>query len=448
MTVRNIPLACAAFLFSSTAALAAPELHIADAVSLTRPVPIRVTGIAPGTDIVIRAERPSPYKDGRIFRSEMAYRADRRGIVDTAEPAPVSIDPQRSDVAVDPFAPFWQMQRTEEPAEAGWDDNEVRLTIDLDGDALPDMSGSVRVGPDASDSVEAALTHDFPGAFVARPAGSANRKLPLVIVLGGSEGGDGAARSMTPAFIEQGYAVLGLPYHSPKYYGRESQFPELPSSFAELPVDYVEAVLEAVRGREGIDGTRIALWGASKGAELALLTASYRKDICAVVAIVPSDIVWEGWGPAAIEGETSGFSYRGQALPFVPYVGMGAIIAKLARGERVDLRPAMDAGRSAFADRVEAARIRVENIGAPVFLVGGGRDGVWASADMAQNIARRRKSQNLPTTLLTFPEASHSLSWSPFHPGQAADARARAEAFPAMIKFLAEAFSPQGCVSR
>ena len=428
-----LPIALVAF---SVTADAAPLLHIPETATYADTVSIRVTGLAAGSDVTIRAERPSRFGGGSIYRSVLRYRADSDGIVDTATPAPVSVEMAGERLAADVFAPFWRMSMTADTASDNWDLNEVRVTVDIDNDGMPDLARSVHIGPSWADIVETPFSTDYPGAFIARRAGATGEDRPAVIVLGGSEGGDGGARAMTPALIEQGYVVLGLPYHSPRYFGNAQQFPELPDSFAELPVDYVEDALVLLRQQDGVNPDRIAIWGASKGAELALLTGSYGAPICAIAALVPSDVVWEGWGPASVEGETSGFSRDGEALPFVPYVGMSEIIARLSRGEQAALRPAMEAGRRAFPDRIEAARIRVENIDEPVFLVGGDRDDVWASAEMARTIAARRQAAGLETVLLTYPEGSHSITFSPFDPGSAADAAARREAYPAMLDFF------------
>ncbi|MEL6709828.1 MAG: dienelactone hydrolase, partial [Pseudomonadota bacterium] len=53
----------------------------------------------------------------------------------------------------------------------------------------------------------------LPGAFLTLPSG--NGPHPAIIVLGGSEGSDSAARTFTKRFVPQGYAVLGLPYYGP-----------------------------------------------------------------------------------------------------------------------------------------------------------------------------------------------------------------------------------------
>ena len=58
--------------------------------------------------------------------------------------------------------------------------------------------------------------------------------------------------------------------------------------------------------------------GTSKGAELALLAAVRMPWIKALVALVPTDVVWEGWGLGVSPGQRTTFAWQGNALPFVP----------------------------------------------------------------------------------------------------------------------------------
>ena len=163
----------------------------------------------------------------------------------------------------------------------------------------------------------------------------------------------------------------------------------------------------------------------------------------AVAAIVPSDVVWEGWGPGTVDGVSSSFSWRGVSLPFVPYIGMDAEIAKYSDPDATPrLRTPQDNGRHAHPERVEPARIRVEDIDAPVLVAGGDQDNVWASGEMAQYIAERRFAAGLDTVSLIFPEAGHALSGtgtpseSSTYRYSEADLAAQQAIWPATLQFF------------
>jgi dienelactone hydrolase len=246
----------------------------------------------------------------------------------------------------------------------------------------------------------------FPGAFLARPAAPGPR--PLVIVLGGSEGDDERAREVAPKLAAQGYAALGLPYRSPDR-GKGPAIAGLPSLLSEIPVDRLLRVREWAAADPRVDAGRIGLWGTSKGAEFALVAAAHYDFVDAVVAIVPSDVVWEGFGSGSVERTgTASFSIDGKALPFVPYGAPG-------RG-----RSAKDAGRRMFPARAAAARIPVENFRGPLLVVGGVLDQSWDSAGMSQAIAERRAEHGRPTVVLIFPDVGHAFGGDLLDPVDAA----------------------------
>lgn len=277
-----------------------------------------------------------------------------------------------------------------------------------------------------------------PGAFLVRPEGV--ERPPVIIALGGSEGGDSAARGDASRFAAQGYAVLGLPYYSPAYGDQPQEVEGLPKAFVDIPLDLVERARDWLRARTDVDGERIGLYGVSKGAEFALAAAARVDGLAAVVAIVPSDVVWEGWGDGQPEGTSASFSWRGKALPFVPYVGMNAEFAKFGTGETPRLRTPQDAGRRAHPDAAATARIRVEDIDEPVLVAGGEKDDIWASGEMARAIAERRAAAGLQTVIYDFPEAGHFLGGtgegSVNDAGGEANLAAQKMVWPATLAFL------------
>ncbi|RJY10212.1 dienelactone hydrolase [Aurantiacibacter aquimixticola] len=275
----------------------------------------------------------------------------------------------------------------------------------------------------------------MPGAFLHLPGGEGPH--PVIIVLGGSEGGDSSARTFAERFGDHGYAVLGLPYYSPRPEGSDGHIPGLPRAFAKIPVDYLEQANAWLATRHDIRSDAVGLYGVSKGAEMALLAGTLIDGFAAIAAIVPSDVVWEGWGA----GETtSSFSWRGKALPFVSYEGMGQEFANPTGPEgRPRLRLPHDKGRNANPDRAVLARIPVEQIDEPVLVAGGDADLVWNSGEMAQAIAERRIAAGLPTVSLVFTDAGHYLSGhGSRETGNPANQFAQAEIWPATLAFFAE----------
>lgn len=278
------------------------------------------------------------------------------------------------------------------------------------------------------------------GAFILVP--DTGPGTGAVVVLGGSEGGDGTARRIGAALAEAGFTVLGVPYFRSPGDASAGPHGSLPSVFANLRVERVGEAVDWLQSRTGIARDQVALYGFSKGAELALLVASLGGPWAGVVAISPSDVVWEGWGRGIAAGTCSGFSWEGRPLPFVPYEGFDREMARYARGDRgARLANAHEAGRVRHPRRVAQARIPVERARCPVLLAAGGKDLAWPSATMAASIETRRRRAGLETGLLVYPECGHVLcgrgDWRhPTSPTGAADQRARAAIWTATIDFL------------
>lgn len=253
----------------------------------------------------------------------------------------------------------------------------------------------------------------FAGAFLATPA-HAPQLLPLIIVLGGSGGDDGTARHVAPLLAAEGFAALGLPYISPDR-GDGQSIAGLPSDFSRIPVERLEEVHRWAAGDPRVDGERIGLWSVSKGGEFAMVAAAHFPWLDAVAAIVPSDVVWEGFSYSTPEGTgTPSFTLRGRDLPFVAYSAPG-------RG-----RDVKEAGRRADPQQAAAARIPIENFAGVLLVAGGELDRSWDSAGMSQGIAERRAEAGRTTISMIFADAGHDLDPTFLDPIDAGDGSAEA----------------------
>ena len=390
---------------------------------------IRAKGLQPDTVYTLVLETPAYWDKDVTRRSETPYRSDARGRIDTDAQAPEGEDERSA------HRPLRTLSTVREPLD-GVSMSNARIRL-LDADGTEVARRAVAFGPDRSQLSETPLGEAFDGAFVLSREGAGPQ--PAIVVLGGSEGGDSAARGAAPRYAAEGFTVLGLPYHAPDWTGEGSAFPGLPSAFAHLDIAYLEAAVAALRERDDVKAGSVQLVGVSKGGEYVLLAGSLIPDssvgggFCGIVANVPSDVVWEGWGSAELDAPYSGFAYKGEPLPFVPY-------ANIARGinpnDPYTLAQSHADGRAANPDRVEAARIRVENIDEPVLMTGGGADTVWPSGDMVRNIAVTREAAGLPTESFVADGAGHGLSGTPLRRGTVADTAARLESYPATLAFL------------
>ena len=404
-----------------------------------QPVAVRLTGLGPSQAVEVSAERRFGRPEPMVWRSSAVFAPDEQGQVDLTTHAATG----GSYAGVDAAGLFWSMTPTTTPAPADWRSGEVRLTASVNG--LVVATGETRlIG--ALATVEAEDIPGFPAARLYHLPGGAPR--PVIVVLHGADGGTGASDRFGRKLASLGYAVVGLPYYSADWggYGRPKEIPGLPGSFIDIRIDQIADLRDWLRTRPDIDASRIALFGGSKGAEFALIAASKYDWIAAVVAFAPSDLVWEGWGLETVEAEgtRSSFSYQGEALPFMPYVGF--VEGLLAGPGKADLLKIHEDGRAAHPDREAAARIRVEDYPGPVMLVAGDADREWRSGRMARNAAASRAAAGRETVLLVYPEAGHDVGGDGWAPtvgevarggGSAeANARAQADAWPRVLAFL------------
>lgn len=428
------------------------------------PLSLAVSRLKPGSQVKLRTSRLiNGYMGPQVFQAEALFEADAAGRIDPAKQAPRS----GSYNGVDPRGLFWAMK----PARAA-EALSQQLRQAPKGEVL------VQAFATATDGAETQLAEDrvllrsmaeglqrrpaegLPGAQLVLPP-KAQGKLPVVIVLGGSEGGSGGSRGLAASLASRGLAALSLPYYSPQRWGATGpmppELPELPKSFAMIELSQLEQARDWLAKQPEIDAARVAVYGVSKGAEFALAAASRMAWLRSVVAVVPSDVVWEGWDSTnSLALNQPSFAWKGQALPFVPYVDFQQEFAGFMTGAPVIVRRPQDKGRAAHPERALAARIEVERYQGEMLLVAGSDDQMWDSGGMARSIAARRAEAGLTTEALVYEGAGHAINGSGYAPTTQhnagpmkmggtpeADARAQGDAWPRMIAFLRRTLAAQ-----
>jgi uncharacterized protein len=267
---------------------------------------------------------------------------------------------------------------------------------------------------------------------------SAIGALPGVVLLGGSEGGLNSIVSLEAELLaRQGYVVLQL-----GYFGA----PGLPEKLQLIPIEYFTHAVDWLGAQPGVDDAHIGIFGASIGGEVALVVAAYDPKIKAVVAAVPSSVVWPGIDTSSTPGERpSTFTLAGKPLPDLPYGWTGAFHGVFAL---------YDDGLKALDQHPDAV-IPVEKINGRVMLVCGQADTLWPSCPMSEQAAARLKAHGRPVELLEYAEAGHTVFGPPVDPAvpyfrsiaplggtPEGVATARKDAWPKALAFLAAALKP------
>ena len=203
-------------------------------------------------------------------------------------------------------------------------------------------------------------------------------KQPLVVGLGGSEGGNAWDsdywKKIRDQFIAKGYAFLAIGYFGGK---------GTPDTLNKISINQVhDAILVATKNKK-INKRKIAIIGGSRGGDLALLIGSYFKDIKCVVAIVPSHVAFPGH---TNHFTTSAWTFHYKELPFVPVNEEAVPYLR-----KHDLRGTFTAMlKDSIAE--EKAVIKVEKINGPILMLSATKDDHIPSVEMCDKMIASLKA--------------------------------------------------------
>ncbi len=128
-----------------------------------------------------------------------------------------------------------------------------------------------------------------------------------IIILGGTEGKFELTKLLAKQFTKNGITTMALAYFNE---------PGLPDHFENNPIEYIE---NAALWLKNNGYSKVGIWGISKGAELALISASLMPNlISTVVAVCPINIVPQGFMKNKLPKllHCSSWSWRGNELPY------------------------------------------------------------------------------------------------------------------------------------
>ncbi|HEY6327621.1 MAG TPA: acyl-CoA thioesterase/bile acid-CoA:amino acid N-acyltransferase family protein [Candidatus Cybelea sp.] len=336
---------------------------------------------------------------GMTFAADATYRVPHTGVLRLSEAAPVSGTYRGANA----MGLFWSALPNGPPAKG------FTFERDTDVQAIPyrvtASSGTQTATAQGTrffvaDDVERRVV-DGPGLIATLYRNKRAGCHPGVVVLGGSEGG--VPEEEAAVLASHDLTTLAL-----AYYGA----PGLSRSLTNVPIEIVQRGMALLSKDPSVCPGDVALFGGSKGAELALLAASTFGGVRGVVALKPSSVVFSGLFGDSTTPQSS-WSYGGKPVPFANGAVPGAVAASVAKQEAAHDRVAYVAD---YAAQVEnntdaAAIIPVEHIAAPLLLAAGGADGLWPSQYMAEQIERRRAmmTKRYADRLLVFPDAGHLI---------------------------------------
>jgi dienelactone hydrolase len=363
---------------------------------------IRLRGLASGCEVTLRATLRD--QAGRTWTSATTFAADGDGTVDLQRDAPVT----GSYSGIDPMGLIWAMDLRDDPG--GTPDplapTPLRLVAEVDGEPVATAEVDRLRVPDGVTLTD--VRDDGLVGVLCCPAGSG--RLPAVLLLGGSEGGmhvDDAA-----LLAGHGYAVLVL-----AYYG----LPGLPDTLESVPLEYFGRALDYLAAHPRVDADRIAVSGASKGGEAALLVAAMFPLARNAISVVGSGLVTQGISQSIVTGSfldilstpVPCWTHRGRPVPYLPNVVTPELVELVAAGAPVSLRLA--APDLSLGERVAAATIPVERIRGEVLLVSTVDDQGYG-IEFHEVAAKRLAAHGRPYRHVVYADAGHAIAAPPYAP--------------------------------
>jgi dienelactone hydrolase len=346
------------------------------------PVRIELRAFPPREPVTLMALHTFP--SGSRWQSQATFLADDNGGVDVARQAPVS----GTYEGVSPMGLFWSAERLPgkvQLAAGGGVIQPIHVRLEARSATVARAELTIERRVAAPGVTRHPLRFEgVVGTLFLPPGGGPH---PAVIVLSGGGGGIDEYRGAILA--SHGYAALCLGYFG---------LPGLPRGLVNIPLEYFEAAIRWMRAQSWLRDHFLAVWGESRGGELALLLGSNFPEINAVVAWVPSGVVFWALGHAE-PGDTrprAAWTFRGKALPYLQEFNSNLGAAPAAeRGRPVAYTPFY---LSHLRDKqaVERAVIPVENTKGPVLLVSGSDDRMWPSSALADIAFHRLEANKHP----------------------------------------------------
>jgi pimeloyl-ACP methyl ester carboxylesterase len=380
---------------TSTAAVSfydlAPDTPVpAPSMLWTDPFDVRITGLEPGAQVTVGA-RFTGWGSSAVFQS------DAEGTVDLATAVPVS----GSYAGADADGIVWSMTASSSSSDPPNDPYGLRITVEVGG-ATVASGEQERIATVPGVSCSNVSAQGLVGYYCAPASGP---RYGGIVTFGGSEGGLTTGAMYASYLASIGYPTLGLAYFSA---------PGVPTNLVNIPLEYFDTAMTWLAARPEVAPGKLAVLGGSRGGELALLLGATFPKVTAVVAALPSGVVWPGI--PADNSIVPAWTYQGKAIGYlnVPVTTQplqvtepdGVVAYAFANGFLAEVTAATPA-------ELDQATTRVENTSGPVLMEAGEDDQLWAACTLGQIAMDRLKSSGhaakYADALDCYPEAGHNV---------------------------------------
>lgn len=361
-----------------------PAIHISpNDVLLGEPLTIHVKHLAPRQQVTVKARRVA--RQDEVYSSRLLLHADEKGNLDLSTPVDKNQAPCRL---------LWSMTRevdTKAVSDRTSELDPLLTTVSVESQGKLLASATLKQLMVGENVLRETLREKGLVGTVFRPR--ATGKYPAIIAFGGSGGGLSEGREALLA--SQGYVVLALAYFN---------YETLPKTLTNIPLEYFGSAIEWVQAQSFVIPDKLAVMGTSRGGELALLLGATYPQVKAVIAYVPSHVVWPG-APFR-----SAWSYQDRQVPFMARLPDVRITRELMKPDPASNTPAFLL-QLANREDVKQASIAVEKIKGPVLLFSGEDDKLWPSCYMAEQAMTRLSEHAHPfkNEHHSYPGCGHSF---------------------------------------
>ena len=379
-----------------------PSITISPADSMVDvPFTITLQGFDPHKQITITS-RLTDAADV-VWTAHATYNTGDYGELDLSKQAPI----YGSFSDADPMGFIWSMTPEDEalrytkfslPKDLA--PKEITFQVTSGDEVVTEAKAVRRVLVDGVQRIEVRENGLFGTLFLP----NTDAPYPTIIHLVGSSGG--LSEYEGALYASHGYATFALAYF---------RYMDLPKILVDIPLEYFVTAIRYLQSRHDIDGDRIGVYGRSRGGELALLLGSLFPEIKAVIAAVPSGIVWGGFGHDSSEGSKPAWIRNNQAIPYIDtkvspetnHFYENCIRDGTAIPGVLSFQDTIKRYPSEIAD----AEISVEKINGAILMFSAQDDQIWPSALMTDMIVNRLKSQQFqhPYEHIVYPQAGHMI---------------------------------------
>ncbi|KYD05910.1 hypothetical protein B4102_3083 [Heyndrickxia sporothermodurans] len=381
-----------------------PKIVVDSQVSLIDcPIEIQARGLHPTKEYTIRLKRRSiTQKAVKYWESKAVFCADYNGLISLNEQAPLS----GSYSIKDGMGLFWSLEvvKTHENVNEPYHmlaPHKFIISLEHDG-KIVDEKQITRLWY-SSDVVRIPVREEgIVGTYFQHKS---DKKLPGIIVVGGSEGG--IYEFLDGLLASKGFNVLAL-----GYFGIE----KLPNSLANIPLEYVQKAIHWLKARNEVDDRWLGIHGTSRGGELALWSASLFPDIKATVSLNGSAVSFSGIVPWSDDANLPpAWTYKNKPLPYASKKNPVEVALKCKQMWYKNQNPLTIWYQTLISDQtiLDEAIIPVEKSNSSFLFISGEDDANFDSASLNQEAIKRLKTHKhpYPYEKLVYSGAGHEVGF-------------------------------------